>query len=86
MKRAHHRLFDMDLVERLKRTTRDDFQTEAERDEAINAAKAFLSRMESPFARLWGIAIDMPALTAALKVCLDIDLSPKWRIAGGGDK
>lgn len=76
----------MDIIHTLNNSSSDDFKSEKDRDEAIKAAKTFLARVEDPFSRLWSMAIDSPALLAAIKICLDINLFEKWNAAGDGSK
>lgn len=85
----NHHFATMPAIEAL-RTLRSasfrDFPTDRERNEAVEACQALLTKLEDPFRRVWKAVVDYPALVAALKFCLDIDLFRVWKEAGNGDQ
>lgn len=85
----NHNLATMTALETLRTLSNAslrDFPTNRERSEAVEACQALLTKLEDPFRRVWKAVIDYPALVAALKFCLDIDLFRVWKEAGNGDQ
>ena len=76
----------MDLVTGLNSARVDNFRKDAERRDAIRAARAFLTRVETLFDHITYFTCQIPALVASLKVCYDVGLFKKWNLAGGGGR
>ncbi|KHN93708.1 O-methyltransferase, family 2 [Metarhizium album ARSEF 1941] len=72
----------METVRVLRTISRESFATNRDRIEAVNACQALLTRLQDPFERVWEIVIDVPALTASVKLCLDIGLFQSWKESG----
>lgn len=66
----------------LRTISQESFTTNRDRVEAINACQALLTMLQDPFERIWEVVIDVPALTASVKLCQDIGLFHSWKELG----
>lgn len=76
----------METIRRLGAASREDFPANRDRTEAINICQTLLTKLQDPFERVWEAVVDVPALVAGIKLCLDIDLFFKWKESGNGDQ
>lgn len=76
----------MEVIRRLGAASREDFPANRDRTEAIKICQTLLTKLQDPFERVWEAVVDVPALVAGIKLCLDIDLFNKWKESGNGDK
>ncbi|KAI0839630.1 putative O-methyltransferase [Hypoxylon sp. FL0890] len=75
------------LLGRLEAFTPTDFEgRETERLQLMTSARKLVSRLETKEEKTRTITFQDPALYAALKTCIDIDLWRGWTAAGGGEK
>ena len=54
---------------------------EAFRQYILRISRRVQIKLTSPSERLWDLIVDRPALTAALKTCLDVGLFQEWQNA-----
>lgn len=76
----------METIRRLRTATEKDFPTNRDRTEAIRACQKLLTKLQDPFERVWEAVVDLPALVASIKLCLDLDLFRVWKESGNGDQ
>lgn len=74
----------MDVIQAIRAASREDFKNNHDRLCAIRECQGLLVKLQTPFERVWEAVVDYPALTASIKLCLDIDLFDKWQKAGNG--
>ncbi|ETS85416.1 hypothetical protein PFICI_03441 [Pestalotiopsis fici W106-1] len=67
-----------DNIKLLKSIQKDDFPTESDRFEAKEAARALLSRLETPFERAWSLTAEQPMYVAGLLLLKDLGIWTKW--------
>ncbi|KAJ3566873.1 hypothetical protein NPX13_g6973 [Xylaria arbuscula] len=72
----------MDLVQTLDRINTSAFANDEERSEAVEAAYALVSRLETPWEFIMRNCMIQPAVGAALKIGKDLDLYQKWHDRG----
>ncbi|MCJ1386377.1 hypothetical protein MMC17_009503 [Xylographa soralifera] len=64
--------------------TSTSFSDEVERIQALMAAYALVTRLETPWETILRLCMGQPALSAALKVATDLELFKKWHEHGDG--
>lgn len=75
-----------ETIRLLNTFTHRDFATDQHRAEAIKACQTLLTKLQDPFERVWEMVVDVPALTASVKLCLDIGLFGTWQKSGNGEE
>ncbi|KAI1446999.1 S-adenosyl-L-methionine-dependent methyltransferase [Annulohypoxylon stygium] len=73
------------LIQTLNNIGADSFINDGERIEAVLAAYALVSRLETPWEFVARTCMGQPALGAALKVAKDLKLYDKWHELGDGE-
>lgn len=56
----------------------DSFKNDAERFEAMEAAKRLVARLETPFERTFSLTLTNPVLIAGLQLCGDLGIWKNW--------
>ncbi|KAG8631938.1 hypothetical protein KVT40_001078 [Elsinoe batatas] len=74
------------LVQSLRDFDHSSWDNEDQRVELLSAARALISKIETPFEKIMDISHSQPMLAMALKVAKDVQLFEKWMEAGGGAK
>ncbi|KAI7779193.1 hypothetical protein LA080_001265 [Diaporthe eres] len=74
------------IVQTLNGISANSFENDGQRMEAVAAAYALVARLETPWDFVLRLAMGQPALGAALKIALDVQLYQKWHEAGDGAK
>ncbi|KAL4875481.1 S-adenosyl-L-methionine-dependent methyltransferase [Aspergillus karnatakaensis] len=70
------------IIEGLNAIHPEAFKSEHERQKALVAAYALVSRLETPWETTERICMNQPALGACLKIAKDLQLFPKWHETG----
>ncbi|PWY75785.1 S-adenosyl-L-methionine-dependent methyltransferase [Aspergillus eucalypticola CBS 122712] len=73
-----------DVLGTLNAINADSFSAEGDRINALLAAYALVSRLETPWERIARMCMGEPALSASLKVVKDLRLFEKWHADGDG--
>ncbi|KAI0506275.1 S-adenosyl-L-methionine-dependent methyltransferase [Xylaria bambusicola] len=73
---------EMDVAKLISRIDVSTFANEEQRAEAVAAAQALVSRLETPWEFIMRTCMGQPALGAALKIGNDLDLFQKWQDEG----
>ncbi|KAF2204392.1 S-adenosyl-L-methionine-dependent methyltransferase, partial [Delitschia confertaspora ATCC 74209] len=74
------------LLRSLEDLERESFSNDAERIEALHAAYALVSRLETPWETIARLCMGQPALGASLKVAKDVGLFEKWHAQDDGPR
>ncbi|KAJ0108716.1 hypothetical protein J7T55_011206 [Diaporthe amygdali] len=74
------------ILQTLNGISAESFENDGQRIEAVAAAYALVARLETPWDFVLRLAMGQPALGAALKIALDLQLYQKWHEAGDGEK
>lgn len=67
-----------DVTKTLDSIQAESFTTDAERHEAMEAARRLVARLETPFERTFSLVWAIPALLAGLRICQDLGIWQKW--------
>lgn len=67
-----------DLKDTLDSIRPDSFKNDAERFEAMEAAKRLVARLETPFERMFSLTATNPVLIAGLQLCCELGIWRKW--------
>lgn len=76
----------MNAFHDLRDVSLEDFENNRDRLNAIKECQRLLTKLQTPFERVWEAVVDYPALIASIKLCLDIDLFDKWLEAGNDEQ
>ncbi|KZL80419.1 s-adenosyl-l-methionine-dependent methyltransferase [Colletotrichum incanum] len=74
-----------DIIRTLNGIGADAFENDGQRIEVVTAAYALVARLETPWDFVLRLVMGQPALGAALKVAMDLQLYQKWHDAGDGE-
>ncbi|OBR03148.1 O-methyltransferase [Colletotrichum higginsianum IMI 349063] len=74
------------IIQTLNGINADSFENDGQRIEAVTAAYALVARLETPWDFVLRLVMGQPALGAALKVAMDLQLFHEWHTAGDGEK